>query len=85
VPDDPRGLESTSSRMTRLGKGSLTDTRSFRWMRLAERIEAVTSEQVLHLLRGVPPGFCCPVVVIGADEAGFTGAVRPRTVWRGVR
>ncbi|MBN1320292.1 MAG: insulinase family protein, partial [Thermoleophilia bacterium] len=43
------GLESTSSRMTRLGKGVITDTEILSLDELAARIDAVTTEEVLEL------------------------------------
>jgi predicted Zn-dependent peptidase len=69
------GLESTSSRMTRLGKGVLTNTEILSLDELAERIEAVTSEQVLELAGEVYRPGAMSVVGIGADEARFTAAV----------
>ena len=69
------GLESTSSRMTRLGKGILTETEILSQDELAERIDAVTSEQLLQLAGEVyrPEGLS--VVGIGADEERFTASV----------
>lgn len=68
-------LESTSSRMTRLGRGVITDTEILSLDELAARIEAVTSEQVLGLAQEVfrPAGLS--VVGIGADEGIFADAV----------
>ena len=43
------GLESTSSRMTRLGKGVITGTEILSLDELAARVDAVTSEQILEL------------------------------------
>lgn len=69
------GLESTSSRMTRLGKGVITDTEILSPDELAERIEAVTAEQILELAAQVyrPKGLS--VVGIGSDEDLFNAAV----------
>ncbi len=69
------GLESTSSRMTRLGKGVLTETEILSLDELAERIEAVTSEEVLELAAEVYRPAGLSVVGIGADESLFTGIV----------
>jgi predicted Zn-dependent peptidase len=69
------GLESTSSRMTRLGKGVITNTEILSLDELAERIEAVTSEQVLELAAEVYAPAALSVVGIGADEASFTRVV----------
>jgi len=69
------GLESTSSRMTRLGKGILTNTEILSLDELAERIDAVTSEDVLRLANEVYRPGGLSVVGIGADEECFTSAV----------
>jgi len=69
------GLESTSSRMTRLGKGILTDTEILSLDELAERIDAVTSEDVLRLANEVYRPGGLSVVGIGAVEECFTSAV----------
>ncbi len=69
------GLESTSSRMTRLGKGVITDTEILSVDELASRIDAVTSEQLLELAAEVYRPGGLSVVGIGADESVFTAAV----------
>jgi len=69
------GLESTSSRMTRLGKGVLTETEILSLDELAERIEAVTSEELMELATEVYRPDMLSVVGIGADEERFTSAV----------
>jgi predicted Zn-dependent peptidase len=69
------GMESTSSRMTRLGKGVLTDTEILSENELAARIEAVTSEQVLELAAEIFEPAALSVVGIGADEDRFAEAV----------
>ncbi len=69
------GLESTSSRMTRLGKGVLTETEILSLDELAERIEAVTSEEVMELAAEVYRPSSLSVVGIGADEGRFISAV----------
>jgi predicted Zn-dependent peptidase len=69
------GMESTSGRMTRLGKGILTHTEILSEDELARRIEAVTSEQVLELAAQVYRPAALSVVGIGADESTFASAV----------
>ena len=69
------GLESTSSRMTRLGKGVVTETEILSLDELAERIEDVTSDQVLELAAEVYWPAALSVVGIGADESQFASAV----------
>jgi predicted Zn-dependent peptidase len=69
------GLESTSSRMTRLGKGVLTETEILSLDELAERIEAVTPEQVLTLASEVYRPAQLSVVGIGSDRLQFEGVV----------
>lgn len=69
------GLESTSSRMTRLGKGVITDTEILSPDELAQRIEAVTPEQVMELAAQVYRPSGLSVVGIGADEDLFTSVV----------
>ncbi|MCL5735375.1 MAG: insulinase family protein [Actinobacteria bacterium] len=69
------GLESTSSRMTRLGKGVITDTEILSLDELAERVDSVTSEQVLELAGEMYNPERLSVVGIGADESAFTDVV----------
>jgi predicted Zn-dependent peptidase len=69
------GLESTSSRMTRLGKGVLTKTEILSLDELAARIEAVTPEQVLELASEVYRPARLSVVGIGSDQSQFQGVV----------
>ncbi len=69
------GLESTSSRMTRLGKGVLTDTEILSLDELAARIDAVTPEQVLELASELYRPGRLSVVGIGAHRAEFEGVV----------
>jgi len=69
------GLESTSSRMTRLGKGVITNTEILSEDELAARIEAVTSEQVLELASELYRPGVLSVVGIGSDESRFTEVV----------
>jgi len=69
------GLESTSSRMNRLGKGVITDTEILSLDELAARVEAVTSEQLLELAQEFFRPSALSVVGIGADESVFTDVV----------
>jgi predicted Zn-dependent peptidase len=69
------GLESTSSRMTRLGKAVITDTEILSLDELAARVDAVTSEQVLELAAELYRPDRMSVVGIGSDEAAFTDVV----------
>ncbi len=69
------GLESTSSRMTRLGKGVVTDTEILSLDELACRIEEVTSDQVMELAAEVYRPEVLSVVGIGADESQFASVV----------
>ncbi len=69
------GLESTSSRMTRLGKGVLCGIEILSLDELARRIEAVSSEEVLELAAEVYSPGGLSVVGIGADESRFVSAV----------
>jgi predicted Zn-dependent peptidase len=69
------GLESTSSRMTRLGKGVITETEILSLDGLSERIEAVTSEQVMELAAEVYRPAGLSIVGIGADESQFAEVV----------
>jgi predicted Zn-dependent peptidase len=69
------GLESTSSRMTRLGKGVITDTEILSLDELARRVDAVTSEQLMKLAAEVYRPANLSVVGIGSDEDKFNAAV----------
>ena len=69
------GLESTSSRMNRLGKAVITDTEILSLDQLAQRIDAVTSEQLLELAGELFRPRALSVVGIGADEEAFTKVV----------
>jgi predicted Zn-dependent peptidase len=69
------GLESTSSRMTRLGKGVITGTEILSLDELAQRIDTVSSEQLRELAAEVYRPSALSVVGIGADEDKFTAAV----------
>jgi predicted Zn-dependent peptidase len=69
------GLESTSSRMTRLGKGIITDTEILSLDELARRVDAVSSEQVMALAAEVYKVGSLSVVGIGSEEDKFNAAV----------
>ncbi|MCX8032924.1 MAG: insulinase family protein [Thermoleophilia bacterium] len=69
------GMESTSSRMTRLGKGVVTGTEILSVDELERRIEAVTSEQLLALANEVYRPSSLSVVGIGCDEDTFAKVV----------
>jgi predicted Zn-dependent peptidase len=69
------GLESTSSRMTRLGKGVITNTEILSLDQLAERIEAVTPEQVLEVASELYQPGKLSVVGIGSDRSQFESVV----------
>jgi predicted Zn-dependent peptidase len=69
------GLESTSSRMTRLGKGVITNTEILSLDELAARIEAVTPGQVLELAAELYRPAGLSVVGIGSDRSQFEGVV----------
>ena len=78
------GLESTSSRMTRLGKGVLTDTEILSLDELAQRVDDVTSEQVLELSAELYDPNRMSIVGIGSDEGQFTEVV-PATCLAGLK
>ena len=78
------GLESTSSRMTRLGKGVLTDTEILSLDELAQRVDDVTSEQVLQLSAELYDPNRLSIVGIGSDEGQFTQVV-PATCLAGLK
>jgi predicted Zn-dependent peptidase len=69
------GLESTSSRMTRLGKGIITETEILSLDELARRVDAVSSEQVMALAAEVYRVGSLSIVGIGSEEDKFNAAV----------
>lgn len=69
------GLESTSSRMSRLGKGIVTETEIVSLDEAAARIDAVTAEQIQGLAVELLDPDCLSYVGIGADEAAFRAVV----------
>jgi predicted Zn-dependent peptidase len=72
------GLESTSSRMTRLGKAVLTDSEILTLDEIAERIDKVTPEDVQILAQDLLDPEDLTVVGIGSDESVFRSAVPER-------
>ncbi len=78
------GLESTSSRMTRLGKGVLTETEILSLDDLAKRVEAVTSEELMELAAEIYRPDLLSVVGIGRIEDLFQSVV-PEDAPRGSR
>ncbi len=71
------GLESTASRMTRLGKALLTDSEILSLDQIAERVDAVSQDDVRELARKVFDPGSLTVVGIGADDDIFREAVPP--------
>ena len=76
------GLESTSSRMTRLGRAVLTGSEIYGLDEIAARIDAVTSEEVLALAEEVFSVDSLSVVGLGADQSVFEAAVPPEGLSR---
>jgi predicted Zn-dependent peptidase len=69
------GLESTSSRMTRLGKALLMGTEILSLDQLAERIDHVTVDDVQLLAQQLFAPDRMSVVGIGSDRGVFEAAV----------
>jgi predicted Zn-dependent peptidase len=69
------GLESPSSRMTRLGKAVLTGSEILSLDEIMARIDAVTAEDVLTLAQRLYDPDRFSVVGIGADEDVFNSVV----------
>ncbi len=69
------GLESTSSRMTRLGKGVVTNTEILSLDEVAARIDAVTAEGVRSLAEELLDPELLSVAAIGADEDVFRASL----------
>ena len=61
--------------MTRLGKGVLTNTEILSLDELADRIEAVTSEELLELAAELYQPRMLSVVGIGSDRSQFESVV----------
>jgi predicted Zn-dependent peptidase len=70
-------MESTASRMTRLGRSVLMDTPLLALDETIERLEAVTRQQLEDLARQLYPARALSVAAIGCDEGLFRGALRP--------
>jgi predicted Zn-dependent peptidase len=68
-------LESTSARMTRLGKSLVTDTPLQEPEEIVERLEAVTADEVADLANALFAPGRLSVAGIGPDEVRFTEAV----------
>ncbi len=68
-------LESTSARMTRLGKSLVTDTPLLDPEEIVERLEQVTADEVAELADALFTPGRLSVAGIGADEKRFTEAV----------
>ncbi len=70
------GLESTSSRMTRLGKGVVTESEILSLDEIAARIDAVTAVDIQALAEELLDPESLTVTAIGADEDVFRAAVQ---------
>jgi predicted Zn-dependent peptidase len=71
------GLESTSSRMTRLGKAVLMGTEIYTLDEIAARIDAVSAEDVRALSEQVFSVDSLSVIGLGVDRSVFDAAVPP--------
>ena len=69
-------LESTSARMTRLGKSTITDTPLLTPEEIVKRLEAVTAAEVAELADALLAPERLSVAGIGPDEGRFADAVR---------
>jgi predicted Zn-dependent peptidase len=70
------GMESTSSRMSRLGKSLITDTELLSFERIMAAIDAVEAEQVCELADVLLAPAKLSVAGIGPSEERFNEAVR---------
>jgi predicted Zn-dependent peptidase len=70
-------MESTASRMTRLGRSVLMDTPLLTLDETIERLEAVTREDLEELTQQLYPSAGMSVAAIGRDESLFRGALGP--------
>ena len=78
-------LESTSDRMTRLGKSTITDTPLLAVEEIVRRLEAVTASDVAALADELLSVDRLSAAGIGPDEARFRDAVArvsPRLLWK---
>jgi predicted Zn-dependent peptidase len=69
-------LESTSARMTRLGRSLVTDTPLLTPERIVKRLEAVTASEVAELTEELLAPERLSFAGIGPDEGRFSDAVR---------
>ena len=69
-------LESTSARMTRLGKSTITDTPLLTPEEIVKRLEAVTAPEIAELVEALLAPERLSVAGIGPDENRFADAVR---------
>jgi predicted Zn-dependent peptidase len=70
-------MESTASRMTRLGRSVLMDTPLLTLDETIERLEAVTREDLEELTQQLYPPAGMSVAAIGRDEGLLRGALGP--------
>jgi predicted Zn-dependent peptidase len=70
-------MESTASRMTRLGRSVLMGTPLLTLDETIARLEAVTQQDLEELARDLYPSGALSVAAIGRDEGLFRGALRP--------
>jgi predicted Zn-dependent peptidase len=68
-------LESTSARMTRLGKSAITETPLLTPEQIVRRLEAVTADEVAELADALFARVLLSVAGIGPDEGRFLDAV----------
>jgi predicted Zn-dependent peptidase len=70
-------MESTASRMHRLGRSVLMDTPLLSLDETIERLEAVNAEQLEALAQELYPASGLSAAAIGRDEDRFRGALEP--------
>ncbi len=70
-------MESTASRMNRLGRSLLMDTPLLTLDETIERLDAVDADQLLELARELYPATQMSAAAIGRDEARFREALDP--------
>jgi predicted Zn-dependent peptidase len=70
-------MESTASRMNRLGRSVLMDTPLLTLDETIERLEAVDAEQLSDLARELYPAQRMSAAAIGRDEGRFRSALEP--------
>ena len=68
-------LESTSNRMSRLGKSLVTDTELLTLERIIAEIEAVEADELAELAEALLPSERLAAAGVGPDEAKFRAAV----------